>query len=320
MLFGIDLMGGDLAPANPLQGALYYLQHKPNSAKIVGFGPGRFLLENHEELINKLSQTGRFELIDTPDVVGMSESPTRAYATKKNSSLFTGFRYLKEEQIDVFIGAGNTGAMMVGSVQMIRTIPGILRPTISSFLPKTNFKTGIILDVGFNPDCRPDVLYQFGVLGSIYLKTLYNIESPRVALLNIGSEKEKGNLVTTSAYDLFESSQLINFMGNIEGYDILNDKADVIVCDGFIGNIVLKTIEGFYKIITQKGYSDEYLDSFNYERYGGVPVLGITRPVIIGHGISSPTAFENMFLLAENILQNNLIQKISEVLKNLNGY
>jgi glycerol-3-phosphate acyltransferase PlsX len=181
-------------------------------------------------------------------------------------------------------------------------------------LPKPNGKIGVLLDVGINADCRPDVLFQFGILGSCYAKEVYGIENPRVALLNIGEEPEKGNLVAQAAFDLMKDNTLYSFVGNVEGRDLFNDKSDVIVCEGFVGNVVLKTAEAFYRLIMKRGRSDEFFDKFNYELYGGTPVLGINGNILIGHGISSPLAFKNMLLLANQISSSDLNKKISEMI------
>ena len=168
------------------------------------------------------------------------------------------------------------------------------------------------MDVGTNADCKPDVLYQFGILGSTFAKHIYNIENPKVGLLNIGEEEEKGNLLTQSAHQLMKGSNDFNFIGNIEGRDVFSDAVDVIVCDGFTGNVVLKEAEAFYELTKKRGIQDEYFDRFNYEIYGGTPILGINSNVMIGHGISSPLAIKNMLLLAYDVVENKLSDKIKQ--------
>jgi phosphate acyltransferase len=170
-----------------------------------------------------------------------------------------------------------------------------------------------LLDVGTNADCKPDVLYQFGMLGSIFSKEVYNIKNPKVGLLNIGEEPEKGNLVAQAAYALMKDSKDFNFVGNIEGREVFSDKADVIVCEGFVGNILLKTAESFYEVIKSRNRSDEYFDKFNYELYGGTPVLGVNANVLIGHGISSALAFKNMLLLTKDVVDAKLNDKITQI-------
>jgi glycerol-3-phosphate acyltransferase PlsX len=240
----------------------------------------------------------------------MGEHPTKAFSQKPNSSISVGFKLLKEKQIDAFASAGNTGAMLVGSMFTVKAIPGVIRPCITSILPKENGGFGIVLDVGTNADCKPDVLYQFGILGSICAKEVYKIDNPKVGLLNIGEEAEKGNLVTQAAHALMKDSKDFNFIGNVEGRDVFSDKVDVVVCEGFVGNILLKTAEALYELIQKRKRSDAYFDKFNYELYGGTPVLGINANVLIGHGISSALAFKNMLLLAKDVVDAKLNDKI----------
>jgi glycerol-3-phosphate acyltransferase PlsX len=218
---------------------------------------------------------------------------------------------LKEKELDGFASAGNTGAMLVGSMFSVKAIPGVIRPCITTIVPKFSGGFSIMLDVGTNADCKPDVLYQFGILGSIYAKEVFKINNPKVGLLNIGEEPEKGNLVAQSAYNLMKETKDFNFIGNIEGRDLFGDKVDVIVCDGFVGNIVLKTAEAFYRMVMKRKKSDEYFDKFNYELYGGTPILGINSTVMIGHGISSPLAFSNMIIAAKDVEEAKLNEKIN---------
>jgi glycerol-3-phosphate acyltransferase PlsX len=171
-----------------------------------------------------------------------------------------------------------------------------------------------MLDVGANADCKPEVLAQFGLLGSLYAEHVYHIQNPKVGLMNLGEEEEKGNVLTQSTFPLLQKSE-INFIGNIEGRDLFNDKADVIVCDGFTGNVMLKLAETFYILTLKKGFKDEFFDRFNYEQYGGSPILGVNAPVLIGHGISSPEAIKNMVLLSRTMIKTKFIDKIREAFK-----
>jgi glycerol-3-phosphate acyltransferase PlsX len=175
------------------------------------------------------------------------------------------------------------------------------------------------MDVGTNPDAKSDVFSQFGLIGSIYAQSVYHVQNPRVALLNIGHEEEKGNLTTQSAYHLMKDSKDFNFIGNIEGRDILQNKADVIVCDGFTGNIILKLIESFYNIMVKRNLMDDYVSRLNYENYGGTPILGINGAVIMGHGISNEIAIKNMVLLGRDVYKAKIASKIKHALLNLNG-
>jgi glycerol-3-phosphate acyltransferase PlsX len=200
--------------------------------------------------------------------------------------------------------------MLVGSLYSLKPIEGVLRPTISTIIPKENGQTGVLLDVGLNSDCKPEQLNQFAVMGTVYAQNILGIENPRVALLNIGEEEGKGNLLAQAAYPLLQENKHINFIGNIEGRDVLLDKADVMVCDGFTGNIILKLAESLFEITHKKNIQHEYLDRFNFENYGGTPVLGISKPVIIGHGISKGKSFRNMILLAQKMIEKEVMKKL----------
>lgn len=309
MKIGFDILGGDFAPENCLEGALLALKELPEEVTLVLIGDenlARAFFKKHK--VNE----ARLSYVHSTEVIGMGEHPTKAFSQKPNSSISIGFKLLKDKQIDAFASAGNTGAMLVGSMFTVKAIPGVIRPCITSILPKESGGFGLVLDVGTNADCKPDVLYQFGVLGSIFAKAVYKIENPKVALLNIGEEPEKGNLVTQAAHALMKDSKDFNFIGNIEGRDVFGDKADVIVCEGFVGNILLKTAEAFYELIQKRKRSDDYFDRFNYELYGGTPVLGVNGNVLIGHGISSALAFKNMLLLCKDVVDAKLHDKISQ--------
>jgi glycerol-3-phosphate acyltransferase PlsX len=307
MKIGLDIMGGDFAPKATVLGAITAYKALLPDQKLV-------LIGDKSQAEPYFSEQGfnpdLVEFIHTTEVIGMAEHPTKAIVQKPNSSISLGFQLLKEGSIDSFASAGNTGAMLVGSMFSIKTIPGIIRPAITAMVPKLKTGYGIILDVGANSDCKPDVLAQFGVLGSIFVENVLNIKSPKVGLINIGEEEEKGNLLTLAAHALMKDQKSINFVGNIEGRDLFNEKADVIVCDGFTGNIILKLAETFYILTLKKGFKDEFFDRFNYEQYGGSPILGINSNVIIGHGISTPEAICNMLLLSRDMIETKLVDKI----------
>ena len=309
MKIGIDVLGGDFAPNANIGGAVLAKKELPKDTKIV-------LIGDQEAILSGLSllkeDPDQFEIVHAPDIITMEDHPTRAIMQKPNSSIAVGFGLLASGKIRAFASTGNTGAMLVGSMYVINTIPGVIRPCITSILPSINGSKSIILDVGSNADCKPDVLQQFAVLGSLYSKNVYGNENPRVALLNIGEEESKGNLLTLSAYKLMSSSDEINFIGNIEGRDLFSGKADVVVCDGFTGNIVLKQAEGMYSLMRQRGMKDEFFDRFNYENYGGTPILGVKGNVIIGHGISNEKAVKNMIILSFDVASSGLASKVSE--------
>lgn len=309
MKIGIDIMGGDFAPDATVSGAILAYNELPQNVRLV-------LIGDKEQIISSLTEKGadynNFDIVHASEVISMGEHPTKAFTQKPNSSISIGFHLLKEGRIDGFASNGNTGAMLVGSMFSVKTIPGVIRPCITSLLPKENGGTGLILDVGINADCKPDVLYQFAILGSLFAEHVYGIKKPKVGLLNIGEEPEKGNLTSQATHTLMKDTKDFNFIGNVEGRDIFNDMADVIVCDGFTGNVVLKQAEALYTMIKKRGLSDEYFDRFNYENYGGTPVLGINSTVMIGHGISNDIAVKNMLLLTKDIVEAKLSDKIKQ--------
>lgn len=309
MKIGIDVLGGDFAPEANLAGAILARKELPKDVKIV-------LIGDQDLILSGLSVLGEdaaaYEIVHAPDVITMHDHPARAISQKPNSSIAVGFDLLANKDINVFASTGNTGAMLVGSMFKITTIPGVIRPCITSTLPAINGAKSIILDVGSNADCKPDVLQQFAVLGSLYSRNVYGIENPKVALLNIGEESTKGNVLTQATYKLLEEDDNVNFIGNIEGRDLFLGKADVIVCDGFTGNVVLKEAEGIYMLMKQRGIKDEYFDRFNYENYGGTPILGVKGNVIIGHGISNDIAVKNMILHSYEVAESGLARKVGE--------
>lgn len=307
MKIGLDIMGGDFAPEATVLGAIAAYKSLSASQKLVLIGDkeiaAKLLRENDFNPDN-------FEYVHTTEVIGMGEHPTKAIVQKADSSISVGFQLLKRGDIQAFSSAGNSGAMLVGAMFSVKTIPGVLRPAITAIIPKLKGGLGVLVDVGANADCKPDMLLQFGVLGSLFAQNVYNISSPRVALMNIGEEEEKGNILCQATYPLMKETKLFNFIGNVEGRDLFNEAADVFVCDGFTGNIILKLAESFYVITLKKGVKDEFFDRFNYEQYGGSPILGVNAPVVVGHGISSPEAIKNMVLLSRDMVETALVEKI----------
>lgn len=310
MKIGIDILGGDFAPDANVAGAVLAKSELPSDVQLV-------LIGDKEQIFSGLSLLGanpqEFEIIHAPDVITMHDHPTRALAQKPNSSIAVGFDLLAEKKIDVFASTGNTGAMLVGAMFKIGAIHGVIRPCITSTFPAITGEKTILLDVGANADCKPDVLHQFAVFGKVLANSVYGIEKPRVALLNIGEEESKGNLLTQATHKLLAQSDDINFVGNLEGRDIFLGKADVIVCDGFTGNVVLKEAEGIYTLLRKRGIRDEYFDRFNYENYGGTPILGVKGNVIIGHGISNDIAVKNMIIHSYDVAKSGLATRVNEV-------
>lgn len=305
MKIGIDVMGGDFAPAEVLKGVADYLQN--HEAELVLLGD--------ENLVNPLLQqysltSDAVSIVHAPEVIDMHETPTKALKEKRRSSISVGFHLLATDKIDAFISAGNTGAMLVGALYALKPVEGVLRPTISTIIPKENGDTGLLLDVGLNSDCKPEQLNQFATMGSVYAQTILGIQNPRVGLINIGEEEGKGNLLAQAAYPLLKENEHINFVGNVEGRDVFLDKADVMVCDGFTGNIMLKLAESLYEIMKRKDIHHDYLERFNFENYGGTPVLGVSKPVIIGHGISKAKSFSNMISLAKKMIETDVMEKL----------
>jgi glycerol-3-phosphate acyltransferase PlsX len=298
-------MGGDFAPLEAINGIVQYLESGTAHLYLIG---------DEHQVTPLLAQSGlnteSYTLVHAPEVIGMHEHPTKALKEKQASSIAIGFHLLSTGKIDAFISAGNTGAILVGSLYALKPIEGVLRPTISTIIPKEQGGTGLLLDVGLNSDCKPEQLNQFAIMGSVYAQQILGIERPRVALLNIGEEEGKGNLLAQATYPLLQSNKHIHFIGNVEGRDLLIDKADVIVCDGFTGNIILKMAESLFGITERQDIHHPYFDRFNFENYGGTPVLGISKPVIIGHGISKGKAFSNMIVLAQKMIVKEVMQKM----------
>jgi len=311
MKIGLDIMGGDFAPRATVLGAIEAQKALLPGQTIVLFG-------DKEQALPLISEKGidpdAFEYVHTTEMIGMGEHAAKAVLQKPNSSISLGFQHLKDGQIDAFSSAGNTGAMLVGAMFSVKPVAGVIRPAIASNVPKLKSGFGIMLDVGANADCKPEVLAQFGILGSLYAEHVYHVANPKVALMNIGEEEEKGNVLTQATFPLLQKTSL-NFIGNIEGRDLFNEKADVIVCDGFTGNVMLKLAETFYILTLKKGFKDEFFDRFNYEQYGGSPILGVNAPVLIGHGISSPEAIKNMVLLCRTMIEAEFVDKIKEAFK-----
>lgn len=308
----MDIMGGDFAPAATVAGAVMARRELSESVDLV-------LIGNKDQILSELkslkADSSLFTFVHTTEVLGMGDHPVKSFSKKKGSSLVTGFQMLTEGKLDAFCSAGNTGAMMAGAMFSVKSIPGIIRPAIAVAMPKAKGGVNLLLDVGLNPDARPDVLYQYAMMGSMYAEHVYGKTTPRVGLLNIGSEEDKGNLLTKSTFQSMVDSPDFNFVGNVEGNEIFADKTDVIICDGFTGNVVLKQAESFYYLIKKAEIDSPFFEQFNYERFGGTPILGIGSPVLIGHGISSGLAIKNMILQNKVIVESGLVEKFRKAFK-----
>lgn len=307
---GLDAMGGDYAPRVVVQGALMALDQLDSESRIVLFGD-RGSIEAVIEAEGRRKDC--VDIVHTTEVITMNDHPTRAYQQKRDSSIRVGFRYLKQGLIDGFASAGTTGAMMVGALYSSETIKNVIRPAISVKLANARGGYSLLLDVGLNVDCKPDVLYQYGLIGSVYAQSVLGIDNPRVGLLNIGEEREKGNLAAKAAYEMMQDNGLYNFAGNVEGRDIFTSQiADVIVCDGFTGNVILKSAESMYEIAHERGIDDPFFNELNYEAVGGTSVLGTNAIVTIGHGCSSAMAIKNLVLHTAQSIRSNVVTKLQE--------
>jgi glycerol-3-phosphate acyltransferase PlsX len=312
MRIGIDILGGDFAPEATVCGAILASKSLPAGARLVLIGDKKSIVSI---CAREHFDASQFDIEDTSEFIGMGEHPARAFAQKPGSSVVKGFKMLAHHEIDGFASAGNTGAMMVGAMQVIKSIPGIIRPCIATAVPRPAEYPLLLLDVGLNPDCGQEELNQYAILGSIYASSIFGINSPRVGLLSIGEEEGKGNLVTKAAHQLMKDSPLFNFIGNVEGTDLFSDKSDIMVCDGFVGNVMIKEAEAFYTMIRKRKIVDEFFEKFNFENYGGTPVLGINAPVMIAHGISNDVAIKNLILHTAEVIKSNLCEKIKEAFK-----
>jgi glycerol-3-phosphate acyltransferase PlsX len=305
MRIAIDMMGGDYAPKEAILGVLSFLQTHQDCQL--------FLLGDEEQIRAGIGDITNLpvKLVPTSDEISMKEHPVKAMKEKQTSAMVVGFGMLAKGLVDAFASAGNTGVMLVGAAHAVKLIDGVLRPTIPTPVPQIGGGYSIMLDVGINADCKPEHLNQFATLGSVYAKEILGLDNPSVALLNIGEEESKGNLLAQSTYPLLKENSYIRFIGNIEGRDIIDDKADIIVTDGFTGNIVLKFAESLYDVIqVKRNINDDFLNKFNHRLYAGVPVLGCTKPVIVGHGVSDKVSFAGMLDLARKMIMSDMCGKI----------
>ncbi len=315
MRIGVDIMGGDYAPAAPIEGAILARKNLGPRAEIVLIGDETSI---HAELKARGETPAAFSIVHTDQVIGMEESPTKAVASKPRSSINVGIGMVKQQQLDAFVSAGNTGAMLVASVMGLGKIAGVMRPTIGVLIEIGEGKKVLLCDVGANVDCKPEVLYQFGILSKVFLESVHKFSNPRIGLMNVGEEEGKGPEAVKAAYQLMKGSDKFNFIGNVEGRDIYRGHADAFVCDGFTGNVVLKFGESMYELLKSRFEGDDFIETFNFENYGGVPVLGVKGISIIGHGISTAKAVESMISSAVLAAENNLVSKIEAAFASFN--
>ena len=326
----VDAMGGDEAPLNDVSGAIIAAELKPDTLEIILVGKEKLI---KDELLKHKVNLSNISIVNADEVITMEDSPTDSLKSKPDSSINVGINLVKDKKADAFVSAGNTGAVMTASILRLGRIEGVGRPTIGSLFP-TDFGKTMVFDVGASVDCKAKHLLEFAVMGNIYMKSIYNVSSPKIGLLSVGEEKSKGDTLTLEAYELLEKSDM-NFIGNVEGRDVLRGKADVIVCDGFVGNVILKfaesvldVIKGKFRAYAEKGFfkkiwigmmygtlKNVVLKDFDYQEYGGVPLLGVNGVTIIGHGKSSPIAIKNMILKAEEMVSKRVNEKIRDQLK-----
>lgn len=322
----VDAMGGDRGPETVVQGLREAVKDRQFQAFLVGdervVGPS----------VERLGVGPSVQLVHAPEVIGPDDAPSTAVRKKHNSSIGVGIRMQKEGKVDAFVSAGNTGAVMAFSLLTLRRLKGVNRPAIAAFFP-TREGFSLVLDVGANSDCKPVNLLQFAVMGSIYLSYSFSKDRPRVALLSMGEEDSKGNDLTLAAHDLLKSTESINFVGNIEGSRILDGVADVVVCDGFVGNAILKFGESIVEYVSQsikesvtgglrakfgammlKPCFHKLVKRMSYEEYGGAPLLGIDGVSFVCHGKSKPRAIRSAIISTCNYVERRVNEHIREQL------
>lgn len=305
-------MGSDHGPVVPIRAAAMALRELPNDTRLVLIGDQAAIEQGLQAEGVALDAV---DIVPSTDDIAMHDNPVKAMQAKPRSSISLGFHLLKEGKLDAFASTGNTGAMMVGSVFSIKPIEGVARPCIPTLVPKQGGGFGVLLDVGANADCKPDHLLQFGVLGYLLAKHVYQIAEPTVGLLNIGEEAKKGDQLRQHTHELMSKSEAFTFVGNVEGRDLFTPKADVIVTDGFNGNVVLKVVEGFHGELLRNGIEHPFLERFDYESYGGCPVLGVNGNVMIGHGISNATTIKNLIKQSREVVLSKLNERIRDAFR-----
>lgn len=319
----LDGMGGDNAPGAIVEGAVLASKEIDHEIVIIG----------QEELINQELKKYKYNhdkitVADAREVITNDEAPVRAVRSKKDSSIVKGINMVKNGEGDIFISAGSTGALLSGGLFILGRIQGIDRPALASIYPIVGGEPSLLVDAGANADCKPNNLLEFGIMGNIYMERVIGRKSPRVGLVNIGTESAKGSTLTKAAYELLEQSNM-NFVGNVEAREVPKSACDVIVCDGFTGNVVLKLTEGLAWNILQvikKKFTDgvkaklgaallidklgELKKEFDYSEYGGAPILGVKGPIVKMHGSSSANAVKNTILKAIPFVEESVIETI----------
>lgn len=326
----VDAMGGDSAPDSVVNGCIDAVS-EADGFEVLLLGDKNKITE----ILNKRDfKSDRIKIHETSEVITVEDIPTKAIKTKKDSSMVVGFKMLKEKKGDIFVSCGNSGALMAGALLILGRLKGVDRPSLAAIIP-TKSGNGLIIDAGLNTVCKPINYYQFGIMGSIYAKAMLGLEKPRVGLVNIGSEEGKGNEVLKQAHILLSNSNL-NFIGNIEGNDVMMGKVDVIVCDGFTGNVLLKFLEGaasFFMYSLKNIFNTnlktklsglmikkkfmEYKNRLNPEEQGGAPILGVNGLVLKSHGNSNAKTVKNVVIKAGKFASENVLESIKKEFSNM---
>ena len=319
----IDVMGGDNAPDEIIKGCIR--ASKEVESTLVLVGPEVLI---REKLSAFTYEPSKIEIVDAEEVIEMEESPTLAIRKKKKSSMVVGLKLVKDGQVDGFMSAGNTGALLTGATLIVGRIKGVERPALAPFIP-TQRGCSLLIDCGANVDAKPSYLAQFARMGTVYMQQCMAVPNPKVGLINIGVEREKGSQLVKEAYALLSNDESIRFLGNIEARDIPKGEADILVCDGFVGNVVLKFMEGFAKwilgmlkiefyrnlktklaaLLLKKGVYN-IKDKFDYATKGGAPFLGVNGLVVKTHGSSKEEEIYSTILQTEGFIKNQLVEKI----------
>lgn len=331
MKIALDAMRGDYAPSEIVKGAIEALPEIKSTIVLVG---NKTLID--KELNKYKFDNHRIEIVHAEQVIEMHEHPAFAVKEKEDSSIVKSIKLIKEEKVDGVVSAGNTGAVMSSALLYLGRLKGIKRPAITTVLPTINNTPTIMLDIGANVDCKKEYLVQFALMGKIYMESIFGIENPKIALLNIGEEEGKGNQLVQETYSLLKNNPYFNFYGNVEGKDLFKGIVNIIICDGFVGNIAIKTAEGvaetLFELISKELKSSWWSiilalllkpkfrnvkKSMDYSEFGGAPLLGINGNVIISHGRSKSKAIKNALKLAERVINLKINDKIMEGLEKL---
>ncbi|MDR3307226.1 MAG: phosphate acyltransferase PlsX [Endomicrobium sp.] len=332
MIIALDAMGGDFAPVSTVEGAILAAKESGSGYKILLVGPEKLLAEEMSKYAKRYNVASLdIEIVNATEIVFMDEHPAKAVRQKKDSSLSVCAKFVADGKADAFVSMGNSGAVMAAALFYLKRIDGVLRPAISTTFPTIDGHC-IIADMGANVDCKPEYLLQFGIMASLFCEKITGIKRPRVGLVSVGEEDTKGNELTLAAFELLKKAD-INFVGNVEGRDIPKSKADVVICDGFVGNVILKFGEGLaevlFKLIRQalKKHPVAWASlpflwfvikdlrkKVDYSECGGAPLLGVDGVCIVGHGSSNCKAVKNAIFAGAKAAEHNLTKDIKKAI------